>query len=369
MVIIAVLYVILLWLIFSKLRLVHLSWLSGSIAAVIGLFILAVFVALLNARVPNGRITITSRVIEVTPNVSGEVIAIPVKSNVPVKAGTVLFQIDPTPYRYKVTQLEAALVAAEQNAQVLKANYEQQTANVSGLEAQFAYHQKRLRDLQTALASGSETEFRIQDTQNQFDIAANQLQAVKAAQLSAKLAMDSEIGGVNTSIVQTRAQLDHARWVLAQTTIRAPADGSVTLVALTVGDRALTARSVMSFIVTSEITIVGMFSQNGFQAIRTGADVALVFDNEPGRLYRASIADVAEGVGQGQVAASGTLAKTGAIGGAAVFPAIISIPSDVDQRNLRLGMSGTATVFAKDAGVIGLIGWILIWINSYVAYL
>jgi hypothetical protein len=32
-------------------------------------------------------------------------------------------------------------------------------------------------------------------------------------------------------------------------------------------------------------------------------------------------------------------------------------------------MSGTATVFAKDAGVIGLIASILIWISAYTAYL
>jgi multidrug resistance efflux pump len=57
--------------------------------------------------------------------VSGEVTAVPVKPNVPVKAGTVLFQIDPTPFRYKVTQLEAALAAAEQNVKILKANYAQ----------------------------------------------------------------------------------------------------------------------------------------------------------------------------------------------------------------------------------------------------
>lgn len=59
-----------------------------------------------------------------------------------------------------------------------------------------------------------------------------QLSAAKAARQSAKLALDSEIGGVN--------------------------------VTLTVGDRALQARSGMSFVVENEITIIGMFSQNGF---------------------------------------------------------------------------------------------------------
>jgi len=66
-------------------------------------------------------------------------------------------------------------------------------------------------------------------------------------------------------------------------------DGFVTLVALSVGDRALQARSAMSFIVENEITLVGMFSQNGFQTIKEGAPVDIVFDNAPGRIYRAKV--------------------------------------------------------------------------------
>jgi multidrug resistance efflux pump len=62
-----------------------------------------------------------------------------------------------------------------------------------------------------------------------------QLSAAKATQQSAKLAMDSEIGGVNTIVAQIQAQLENASWELSQTTIRAPADGYVTAVAPTVG--------------------------------------------------------------------------------------------------------------------------------------
>jgi multidrug resistance efflux pump len=139
--------------------------------------------------------------------------------------------------------------------------------------------------------------------------------------------------------------------------------------ALAVGDRATLFRAVMSFIVTDDITLVGMFSPNGFQTIKLGAAVKLVFDNDPGRIHHATILDIPRGVGQGQVAVSGTLARVGAIGGANVFPARISLPEDIDRERLRLGMPGTATVFADNAGIIGLIMSILVWVNSYMAYL
>jgi multidrug resistance efflux pump len=281
----------------------------------------------------------------------------------------VLFQIDPAPFQYKVTQLQASLAAAKQQTEILKSNYEQATANVAGLDAQVKYNTKRLADIQTLYASGSNTEFKTQDTQIQFETTSAQFNVAKATQQTTKLALDSEIGGVNTTVAQIAAQLENANWELSQTTIRAPADGYVTVVALTIGARAFELRSTMSFIVESEITLVGMFSQNGFQTIEVGAPVDIVFDNAPGRIYHAKITGIPKGVGQGQIAVSGTLARTNAIGGATAFPAEISIPEDMSRDSLRLGMSGSATAFAGNAGVIGLLASILVWVSSYTAYL
>ena len=58
--------------------------------------------------------TVTGRVVEVTPNVTRQIVAIPVKPNVPVKANDVLFQIDPAPFQYKVSQSQASIAAAKQ---------------------------------------------------------------------------------------------------------------------------------------------------------------------------------------------------------------------------------------------------------------
>jgi multidrug resistance efflux pump len=286
-----------------------------------------------------------------------------------VKIGDVLFQIDPAPFQYKVAQLQASLAGAKQQAEILKANYDQATANVAGLAAQVAFNTQRNADIQKLAAEGANTQFQAQDRQNQYETTLAQLNVAKAVQQSAKLALDSEIGGVNTTVAQIQAQLDNASWELSQTSIRAPADGYVTVVALSVGDRALQARSAMSFIVESEITLVGMFSQNGFQTIKEGAAVDIVFDNVPGRIYHAKIKTIPKGIGQGQIAVSGTLARTTALGGATAFPAEITIPQELSRDSLRLGMSGSATAFAGNAGVIGLLASILVWVSSYTAYL
>jgi multidrug resistance efflux pump len=50
----------------------------------------------------SGRVTVTGRVVDMTPNVTGQIVAIPVKPNVPVKANDGLFQIDQAPFQYKL---------------------------------------------------------------------------------------------------------------------------------------------------------------------------------------------------------------------------------------------------------------------------
>jgi multidrug resistance efflux pump len=155
--------------------------LPGTISLLIGGFILATFLAPLNYLTPSGRVTVTGRVVEVTPNVTGQIVAIPVKPNVPVKANDVLFQIDPAPFQYKVTQLQASLAGARQQVEILKSNYEQATANVSGLTTQVAYNKKRLADIQTLAADEANTQFQAQDKQVQYETVSAQLGAAGCA--------------------------------------------------------------------------------------------------------------------------------------------------------------------------------------------
>jgi multidrug resistance efflux pump len=369
MLIILSLYLLVVWLVFSKLRLLKWGWGTGSVTVFVGALIIAVFLAMFNYLTPSGSLTVISRVVEVTPNVSGQVVSIPVKANVRVKTGATLILIEQAPFQAKVKQLEASLAQARQQAKQLVSDYQQATANVEGLAAQLAYNRKRMEDMEKLTGEQAQTVFKMQDTQVQFETVQYQLQAAKAAQITAKLAMDSEIGGVNTSVAQIEAQLENARWELEQTVVRAPSNGVVTALALAVGDRALQAHPALSFIVTDDITLVGMFAPNGFGTIKPDAAVKIVFDSHPGQIFHAKVVEIPEGVGQGQLAVSGMLARVGSIGGAKAYPAVISIPDDMDRGQLKVGMPGTATVFAEKAGVIGLLMSIIVWISSYTAYL
>src|ERR1700730_13478307 len=197
MLIILCLYAVALWAIFSRFKLVRWGWASGSVAVLVGLLILATFLALFNYLTPSGRLTVTGRVVEVTPNVSGQITTIPVKPNVLGKTGDVLFQIDPAPFQYKISQLEASLAAARQQVEILKSNYLQATANVTGLTAQVAFNAKRLGDIEQLATEDANTQFQAQDREKSYEAVLAQLNVAKAAQHSAKRAMHSAISAVN----------------------------------------------------------------------------------------------------------------------------------------------------------------------------
>ena len=200
MLVILVFYLILVWLFFSKLKLARWGRRSGAITVIIGALVLAVFQAMFNHLTPSGSFVIVSRVVEITPNVAGLVVEVPVKSNEPVKVGDILLQIDRTPYQYKVNQLEASLAQAQQQVKQLQASYEQAAANAEGLVKQLDFHTKRIAEYQLLVTDDAQSQFRYQDVKLQYETVLYQLQAAKAAESNAKLAKDSQIGGINTTV-------------------------------------------------------------------------------------------------------------------------------------------------------------------------
>jgi multidrug resistance efflux pump len=299
MLIIAILYIGIAWLVFFRFKLLPWNWPWRIVTALLGCVILAIFVALLNTLTPSGRIAVVGRVVEVTPNVAGTVTSIPVERNVLVKVGTVLFQIDPAPYQAKVKQLQAAVAEARQKVEQLKAQVDLAVADVKGVGSQMDYAEKRRDDVERLAKTGATTQFALQDAVIRVDGLTAQVQAASAREINARLALGSEIGGENTTVAQLNAQLENAQWELEQTTVKAAGDGYVTVMALAVGARAVPLRAAMSFILSDDVSIVGVFDQNGFKNIKRGAPVKLVFANRPGEVYYSSIADVYRGVGQG----------------------------------------------------------------------
>ena len=235
---------------------------------------------------PSGPVLVLRNSVQIVPSVAGEVTDVPVQPNVPVKAGEVLFQIDPVTYEAQVKAIEAQLKFAELRL------------------SQFSDLQRR-------------------DTGRAFDVQQHQAE-----------------------VDQLRAQLEGAKWNLDKTTVRAPADGYVTNLTLRKGARITTQTPVMAFIDTSD-TLVGIeIPQIYARYIEPGQPVEATFKLLPGRVFEGEVEMVLQAIASGQATPSGlAVAPTEVQSGPFVVRFRLKDP-DIAQR-LPAGSTGLAAIFTS----------------------
>ena len=224
------------------------------------------------------------------PNVAGEVIDVPVEPNTPLKAGDVLFRIDPAPYEAQVRQLEAQLNLAQLNLD-----------------------------------------------------RASQLQQRDAATLVTLQQRQAELDSL-------QAQLDGAKWNLDKTVVRAPSEGYVTNVTLRKGARvvAFPVAPVMAFIETDETLAGVQINQIFARYIAPGQPVELAFKFLPGKIYTGHVVALLQATALGQLQVSGSAVPPVNIQ-ALPFAVRIEIDDPTLAAQLPAGTVGEAAIFTESA--------------------
>jgi RND family efflux transporter MFP subunit len=234
---------------------------------------------------PQGAALVVRNAVSIIPNVAGEVIDVPVEGNTALKTGDVLFRIDPVPYE----------------------------AQVRAIEAQLKLSATRLAQMTQLFERDSGRGFDVEQRQSEVD--------------------------------QLKAQLESAKWNLDKTTVRAPADGYATNVALRKGAR-VASSPVMAFIDTSQ-TLVGVeISQNDARYVAAGQPVEITFKFEPGIVRTGKVETVFQAISTGQAQVSGTAVAPTEMQSA---PFVIRVKLDDGDLAKRLpaGSTGTAAIFTE----------------------
>jgi RND family efflux transporter MFP subunit len=242
----------------------------------------------MNWGAPQGNALVVRHSVSIVPDVAGEVLEVPVEPNQALKAGNVLFRIDPTPYE----------------------------AQVRALTAQLKFQELRLEQMGKLQAGGSGRAFDVEQRQAEVD--------------------------------QLKAQLTGAQWNLDKTVVRAPADGYVTNVALRKGARVANVplAPAMAFIDTSETLIGVEIQQIDARYIEPGQPVEVTFKFKPGTVYTGKVETVLQAIATGQVPTSGTAVTPVAVQSA---PFVVRVKlDDTDFANrLPAGATGTAAIFTE----------------------
>lgn len=293
-----------------KLRVVpfNLFW-KVSPVLVLLLLLIGLFIPM-NWGAPQGPALVVRNSVAIVPSVAGEVVEVPVQANMPIKAGDVLFRIDPVPFQ----------------------------AQVDAIAAQLAFQETRLAEM---------TQLQTRGTGRTFDVEERQ-----------------------ASVDQLKAQLEGARWNLDKATVRAPADGYVTNVALRKGARvaSLPLSPVMAFIDTSQTVIGVEINQIDARYLAVGQPVELTFKMTPGTVQTGKVESILQAISTGQVQTSGLAVSPTAVH-AAPFVVRVLLDDQGFARALPAGSAGDAAIFTdrvKPAHIIRKVLLRQIAITNYV---
>ena len=256
---------------------------------------------------PQGPAIVLRNTVEIAPSVVGEVIDVPVQPNTPLKAGDILFRIDPTPYQ----------------------------ATVKSLTAQLSVQQERL---------AIDTKLNDRNVRAAIDVVERQ-----------------------AAVDNLQAQLDTANWNLKNTTVRAPTDGFVTNVALRKGAR-VTGAPVMAFVDTSTTGVAVEIAQSNARYIAPGQAVEVAFKFAPGSVHTGKVKTVVEATSNGQVAPSGFAATPIRIA-AQPFIAVVDLDDQDFARSLPMGATGMAAIYTSSGSISRPIRKIMIRQMSILDYL
>ena len=307
----------------------------------------------------------------IVPDVGGRVVEVTVLPEQNVKAGDVLFRIDPEPYQATVSLREAELRAALQKVE----QYEAQLAS-SGSESASAratrdksYDNYKRRE--TVGAAGGFSAAQIENLRQVYLADEAKLQAALARESESLIQLAVDASGENVLVAQAKAALASAKWELDRTTYRAPTDGYVTQLLIRPGMMAqpLPLRPIGVFVHAEESQLVGAFWQNSLQRIAVGDEAEVIFRAVPGHVFKGRVERVLPVLAQGALQASGNLLSVEMVPNAGKVPVLIDLEEDVSAFHLPAGVIGTAAIYTKHVHHVALLRKILLRMVSWQNYL
>jgi HlyD family secretion protein len=202
----------------------------------------------------------------IRPDVSGEIVALPIKEGDYVKEGDLLLRIRPDLFQATIDNLTATLLSQ-------KANKEQTAATVK--QAELDFQQKKSLFDKSLIA---ELEYSASETN---------LEAQKANLRSAEYRIQS-----------AQAQLRRAEEELRQTVIRAPMDGTISKLNVELGERVLgntqmTGTELMRVARMNTMEVVVNVNENDIVNVNLGDTTRIDVDAYPERSFNGIVTEIA----------------------------------------------------------------------------
>jgi multidrug resistance efflux pump len=268
---------------------------------------------------------VRANVIQVAPRVSGPIVALPIKDNQPIKAGELLFEIDPRTYqaaldqaaakldetRDQLSDLEAQVKAAEAAVDQAKSRVPQAQSLVASAEATLDKTQKDFQRAKDLVAKGDVAKRTFDEAKASYDVAQADLAKAQAQQIQANAALlqvQAELaqakaalgapGEDNAQLRAAKAALETAKLDLEFTRMKASVNGYVTNLNLRLGSQAVANQPALALVDAASFWVHGYFRETMIADVNPGDRAIITLMTYPDRPLEGRVDSIGWGISQ-----------------------------------------------------------------------
>ena len=264
-------------------------------------------------------------VIQITPRVSGPIVRLAIEDNQLVKAGDLLYEIDPRTFAANVAQASAQydkakdnytaqekqVEAAEANVEVARASLAQASAAIKQADAEIEQNKAEYQRQQELLPQKATSQKSVDRAKANYQVAVQQRLGAVASLAQAKASLlESEAdlaetratlgaaGDANASLREAQAALEEAELNLEFAQVRAPVDGYVTNLNLRLGSQAVANQPALALVDINSYWVHGFFKETLVEDIRKGDKAIVTLMSYPDKPVTGRVDSLGWGIAQ-----------------------------------------------------------------------
>lgn len=238
--------------------------------------------------------------VEITPEVAGKAIAVPVQANQLVAKGELLFAIDPGDYDIAARVAQAEVYLQMARVEALRSEIRETAAKKRKAQADADYYAKEVRRLDSLREKSVIAESQLDEMRHQRDSAVAEVATLEQEYQRVAVGLGYDINlpvAKHPFYTAAVAQLDKARLDLARTRVTAPMSGVITNKAVNIGDLVSPGRPVLSLVQIDGLWVEANLKETELTYVQVGQPVTVHFDVYPGEEYQGTVASIAPATG------------------------------------------------------------------------
>lgn len=238
--------------------------------------------------------------VSISAEVGGRIVEVAVRENQRVKAGDLLYRIDPEPFRIQIAQANAQIAAAQVQVATLSSTLATNDSAIASARDGVRFAQESYNRVDALLDRGFATRASMDQARHNLVQAQESLRAAQAAAAEdrARLSSGTTTGGTNPQVAAALAQRAQAQLQLARSEVRAPVDGVVTQTGnLQRGQMMVAGLPALTIVASQKSWVEANFKETDLNKMRPGLPATVEIDAYPGLELKAHVDSIGAGTG------------------------------------------------------------------------